>query len=145
MSVPTCLWYWNIYWLLLWNKIPTTKLFGQKWILFIFQTETFEIMNIRTIPASYKGDFIWDETNFCIGQNPTRIWQFDKINSHSNERSECWMLLSASNCQIQVGFLPKKNSSSPNQNHLHNSLGSVLVTLWHFFSHYKTYSKKLGF
>ena len=30
-------------------------------------------MSIRTLPATYKVDFSWDETNFFIGQNPTRI------------------------------------------------------------------------
>ena len=35
----------------------------------------FEItMYIRTLPASYKGDFCWgDEANFFLWQNPTRI------------------------------------------------------------------------
>ena len=40
-------------------------------------------MYIRTLPATYKGDFSWDETNFFIWQNPTRIWLFDKFKCHS--------------------------------------------------------------
>ena len=40
------------------------------------------LMYIRTLPASYKGDFCWgDEANLFLWQNPTRIWLFDKFKS----------------------------------------------------------------
>ena len=39
----------------------------------LFKITESVVMSIRTLPATYKGDFSWNETNFFIWQNPTEI------------------------------------------------------------------------
>ena len=71
----------NTYW-----KKRVSKFFQKHFGLGRFQVR-YESLSIRTLPATYKVDFSWDETTFFIGQNPTRIWQFDKFKCHSYHRS----------------------------------------------------------
>ena len=44
-------------------------------------------MYIRTIPASYKGDFSWDEMNLCFGKIQREFDYLTSSNVIPNERS----------------------------------------------------------
>ena len=45
-------------------------------------------MYIRMLPATYKGDFSWDETNFLYGKIQREFDYLTSSNVITNERSE---------------------------------------------------------
>ena len=75
------------------------------------------IMYIRTLPASYKGDFCWgDEANFFLWQNPTRIWLFDKFKSFLTSEASFECIWTSQIVKFKLDFAKYTNSSSPSIN-----------------------------
>ena len=70
-------------------------------------------MYIRTLPASYKGDFCWgDEANLFLWQNPTRIWLFDKFKSFLTSEASFECIWTSQIVKFKLDFAINTNSPS---------------------------------